>query len=207
MKNYLFSKYVTTVNLSHNVFFKLVFLVKLFKYAFNRYLFFLYSSNKNLFFFYSVSGVFFCDWIYNSFLPFRFFKKCSLGALNYVVFFSEFFFISNIFSSSKRNFLVKSCGTFAQIFFFDYELNLVFLKLPSGVFIYISFFFLAILGRNLGFIKKFGVVGHAGYFFKLKKKKNVRGVAKNPVDHPHGGRTKTNKPEVSPWNWVAKYKH
>lgn len=26
----------------------------------------------------------------------------------------------------------------------------------------------------------------------------VRGVAKNPVDHPHGGRTKTNSPEVTP---------
>jgi large subunit ribosomal protein L2 len=30
-------------------------------------------------------------------------------------------------------------------------------------------------------------------------------VAMNPVDHPHGGRTKTNKPEVSPWGWVTKY--
>jgi len=29
-------------------------------------------------------------------------------------------------------------------------------------------------------------------------KSKVRGVAMNPVDHPHGGRTKTNKPEVSP---------
>jgi large subunit ribosomal protein L2 len=34
--------------------------------------------------------------------------------------------------------------------------------------------------------------------FKGKKPKN-RGVARNPVDHPHGGRTKTNSPEVSPW--------
>jgi ribosomal protein L2 len=24
------------------------------------------------------------------------------------------------------------------------------------------------------------------------------------VDHPHGGRTKSNSPEVSPWGWVAK---
>jgi ribosomal protein L2 len=26
----------------------------------------------------------------------------------------------------------------------------------------------------------------------------------NPVDHPHGGRTKTNQPEMSPWGWVTK---
>jgi large subunit ribosomal protein L2 len=35
----------------------------------------------------------------------------------------------------------------------------------------------------------------------------VRGVAMNPIDHPHGGRTKTNKPEVSPWGWVTKHSH
>jgi large subunit ribosomal protein L2 len=32
----------------------------------------------------------------------------------------------------------------------------------------------------------------------------VRGVAKNPVDHPNGGRTKAKQPELSPWGWVAK---
>jgi large subunit ribosomal protein L2 len=33
----------------------------------------------------------------------------------------------------------------------------------------------------------------------------VRGVAMNPVDHPHGGRTKTNSPEVTPWGKIAKF--
>ena len=48
------------------------------------------------------------------------------------------------------------------------------------------------------------VYGKAGYLkFKSKKPKN-RGVARNPVDHPHGGNTKTNSPETSPWGWVAK---
>jgi ribosomal protein L2 len=28
----------------------------------------------------------------------------------------------------------------------------------------------------------------------------------NPVDHPNGGRTKTVRPERSPWGWVAKIK-
>ena len=39
---------------------------------------------------------------------------------------------------------------------------------------------------------------------KLSKKIMVRGVAKNPVDHPNGGRTKAKQPEKSPWGWVAK---
>lgn len=38
----------------------------------------------------------------------------------------------------------------------------------------------------------------------LGHKSIVRGVAKNAVDHPNGGRTKTNSPERSPWGWVAK---
>lgn len=39
---------------------------------------------------------------------------------------------------------------------------------------------------------------------QLFKKLQVRGVAKNPVDHPNGGRTKAKQPEKSPWAWVAK---
>ena len=41
------------------------------------------------------------------------------------------------------------------------------------------------------------------YFNKTKP--ITRGVAMNPVDHPHGGRTKTNQPEISKWGWVAKH--
>lgn len=37
-----------------------------------------------------------------------------------------------------------------------------------------------------------------------KKLIAVRGVAKNPVDHPNGGRTKAKQPEKSPWGWIAK---
>jgi large subunit ribosomal protein L2 len=32
-------------------------------------------------------------------------------------------------------------------------------------------------------------------------------VAMNPVDHPHGGRTKSNSPEVTPWGKVTKKSH
>ncbi len=49
------------------------------------------------------------------------------------------------------------------------------------------------------------VEGGWGYTQKNKKKITVRGVAKNPVDHPNGGRTKAKQPELSPWGWVAKF--
>ena len=48
------------------------------------------------------------------------------------------------------------------------------------------------------------MIGKAGRNRWLGVRPTVRGVAMNPVDHPHGGNTKTNSPEVSPWGWVAK---
>lgn len=48
------------------------------------------------------------------------------------------------------------------------------------------------------------IEGGWGTFTVAKKVINVRGVAKNPVDHPNGGRTKAKQPELSPWGWVAK---
>ena len=33
---------------------------------------------------------------------------------------------------------------------------------------------------------------------------SVRGVAINPIDHPHGGRTGESRPSVSPWGILTK---
>lgn len=33
----------------------------------------------------------------------------------------------------------------------------------------------------------------------------VRGIARNPVDHPNGGRSNSPSPSRSPWGWVAKH--
>jgi large subunit ribosomal protein L2 len=54
------------------------------------------------------------------------------------------------------------------------------------------------LGRNNNLLHKYINIGKAGINIISGKKVTVRGVAKNPVDHPHGGRTKTNCPEISP---------
>ncbi len=60
------------------------------------------------------------------------------------------------------------------------------------------------LGKNSQPDYIYNRLGKAGINLILGKKPKVRGVARNPVDHPHGGRTKTNQPEVSIWGWVAK---
>jgi large subunit ribosomal protein L2 len=49
-----------------------------------------------------------------------------------------------------------------------------------------------------------GVVGKAGLNRNVNLRPRVRGVAMNAVDHPHGGRSKTNSPEVTPWGKIAK---
>lgn len=50
-------------------------------------------------------------------------------------------------------------------------------------------------------------MGKAGINRNFGIRPTVRGVAMNPVDHPHGGRTKTNSPELTPWNKIAKLRH
>ena len=38
------------------------------------------------------------------------------------------------------------------------------------------------------------------------RRPSVRGIAMNPVDHPHGGRTNGGRQPVSPWGWKTKGK-
>lgn len=91
----------------------------------------------------------------------------------------------------------RSSGTYCALLFNYKDFNISKVKLPSGKKYAISSNCFAVLGRNANIKKKYRVIGGAGAGRKLGKKSEVRGVAMNPVDHPHGGRTKTNSPEVS----------
>ncbi len=57
---------------------------------------------------------------------------------------------------------------------------------------------LCVVGRVGGEQFSLSVLGKAGSRIFRGTRPSVRGVAMNPVDHPHGGRTKTNSPELSP---------
>lgn len=65
--------------------------------------------------------------------------------------------------------------------------NYVFLKLPSGSLIRLSKFCVCVNGlvsnKNHHILRK----GKAGVNRLLGRRPTVRGVAMNPVDHPHGG--------------------
>ena len=86
--------------------------------------------------------------------------------------------------------------------------NYVFLKLPSGNLIKLSKYCICVNGlssnKDHHIIKK----GKAGINRLLGKRPIVRGVAMNPVDHPHGGgEGKKSKPvkQKTPWGKRAKF--
>ena len=165
-------------------------------------------TNGSLGLFKSIFGLFVGDFINYLFFftrkPLFFYLgwQCLLGFL------PRFIFISNIyFYKYKHGILSSAPGTYTQILNLSKDKGLVKLKLPSGKFYWLLKNTACLVGRNNNIFKKYSVFGYFKPCFNLGKKPKVRGVAMNPVDHPHGGRTKTNKPEVSPWNWIAKYSH
>jgi len=118
---------------------------------------------------------------------------------------SRYAIFSNLqLGSTYKAKYARSAGTYCQLVekFNDYSLAVI--KLPTGVNKIISLESYVTLGRNSNIMNKFVVFGKAGIRRKAGHRPIVRGVARNPVDHPNGGRTKTNKPEKSLWGWIAK---
>ena len=98
----------------------------------------------------------------------------------------------------------KSAGVFCKIINIDLLNKFIKIKLPSGKYKFVSIFCFASLGRvsNMWHYKEH--FSNAGYYRNIGFRPKTRGVAKNPVDHPHGGRTKTNSPTLTPWGKIAK---
>lgn len=99
----------------------------------------------------------------------------------------------------------RSGGTFCKIISVNWTKNTARIVLPTGLVRLISIFCTGTLGRasNINHSNQFLV--KAGFNRNKGVRPSVRGVAMNPVDHPHGGRTKTNSPEVTPWGKIAKF--
>ncbi len=100
--------------------------------------------------------------------------------------------------------LVRSAGAAAQLMAKEGARAL--LKLPSGELRYVPLACRATVGQ-VGNVDHENVsIGKAGRSRWLGKRSKVRGMAMNPVDHPHGGgegRSKGNHPQ-SPWGQPAK---
>ncbi|MFI5367095.1 MAG: 50S ribosomal protein L2 [Candidatus Binatia bacterium] len=100
--------------------------------------------------------------------------------------------------------LVRGAGAAAQLM--AKEGTQALLKMPSGELRYVQLSCRATIGQ-VGNVEHENVsVGKAGRTRWLGKRPHVRGMAMNPVDHPHGGgegRSKGNHPQ-SPWGQPAK---
>jgi large subunit ribosomal protein L2 len=108
-------------------------------------------------------------------------------------------FYSGYYKNKSYFFYAKAAGTFCKIRYKVQSGDFFVLSLPSGFKKKLPLDSYVFLGRNSNILHQKSYIGNAGLSRKRGIRPTVRGVAMNPVDHPHGGRTKTNQPEVSPW--------
>ena len=94
---------------------------------------------------------------------------------------------------------VRSPSTCAKPVKVDLETDTVLVRLPSGVRKVFSLLSLGSIGKNPVNENKYWRSNKSGYYRNYGIKSHVRGVAKNPVDHPHGGRTKSISYPRTPW--------
>ena len=120
-------------------------------------------------------------------------------------------FIFNILFSSLRKSgktgVVRSAGCCAILI--SKNASNCRLRLPSGEHRLFSSSCFATLGIVSNPLHKKKVFGKAGRSRWLGKRPSVRGVAMNPIDHPHGGgngKTSGGRPSVTPWGKLTKGK-
>lgn len=98
--------------------------------------------------------------------------------------------------------LARSSGSFCKILQKDFKRSLVRVRLPSLEERYISMNCKASVGiifNNFSHIKNLSKAGNSRW---LGRRPKVRGVAMNPIDHPHGGgenKSTPGRPSVTPW--------
>lgn len=100
---------------------------------------------------------------------------------------------------------IRAAGTFGLLIRKDFNKKFIFVKLPTGKLCILTWECLVTLGRTSNYLHNREFITRAGINRNKGIRPTVRGVAMNPVDHPHGGRTKTVSPEVTPWGKIAKH--
>jgi len=115
-------------------------------------------------------------------------------------------FIYNISTKTKKKAQIsRSAGTYSQLI--EKSTNFARIKLSSGEHRLVSVKCYATMGivSNEEFFLT--TIGKAGRSRWLNKRPKVRGVAMNPIDHPHGGgegKTSGGRTSVTPWGKPTK---
>lgn len=100
--------------------------------------------------------------------------------------FGMFFFNVNQIIHSGFN-ISRAAGTKCLFINKLEEMNKGLVRIPSGKKIFLDLSVKATIGISSNIKHKFQSIGKAGRSMKNGKRPSVRGVAMNPVDHPHGG--------------------
>jgi large subunit ribosomal protein L2 len=100
--------------------------------------------------------------------------------------------------------LVRSAGVSAQLMAKEDEYSQV--RMPSGEVRRIHINCRATIGQLGNVEHENQIIGKAGRSRHLGKRPSVRGIAMNPVDHPHGGgeaRSTSGRPPTTPWGQMT----
>ncbi len=100
--------------------------------------------------------------------------------------------------------LVRSAGVSAQLMAKEDEYSQV--RMPSGEVRRIHIECRATIGQLGNIEHENQIIGKAGRSRHLGKRPSVRGIAMNPVDHPHGGgeaRSTSGRPPTTPWGTMT----
>ncbi|HEY8313111.1 MAG TPA: 50S ribosomal protein L2 [Candidatus Baltobacteraceae bacterium] len=100
--------------------------------------------------------------------------------------------------------LVRSAGGSAQLMAKEDEYAQV--RMPSGEVRKILIVCRATIGQLGNIEHENEIIGKAGRQRHLGKRPSVRGIAMNPVDHPHGGgeaRSTSGRPPTTPWGQMT----
>lgn len=114
-----------------------------------------------------------------------------------------FAYVSQLYNTEKVSLLelqpgngaqyARSSGTFATFIKLNLFDHTVTFRLPSGVEKIVSIYASVMIGPVAFKSKRLLRNTKSGFWRNLGCKPKVRGVARNPIDHPHGGRTKAIK--------------
>jgi large subunit ribosomal protein L2 len=100
--------------------------------------------------------------------------------------------------------LVRSAGSSAQLMAKEGDYAQV--RMPSGEVRRIQLVCRATIGQLGNLDHENIVIGKAGRIRHMGKRPSVRGIAMNPVDHPHGGgeaRSTSGRPPTTPWGQMT----
>ncbi len=98
--------------------------------------------------------------------------------------------------------LARSAGCYAQLI--GKDAGYAQIRLSSGELRLVPADCLATVGAVSNADHQNEAIGKAGRARWMGIRPSVRGIAMNPVDHPHGGRTNGGRNPVSPWGWKTK---